>query len=77
MEPAQKNAVVCVRRAAQRMADDMVDLAPGGRHVAARDDAAAVARDDRAALMSAEDPLWPAELDDPTAVVVDETLDSA
>jgi hypothetical protein len=52
--PAQQDAVVGVRTA-PGMFGDVVDLAPTGRNAAAGDDAPAVAKGDRAALVPVED----------------------
>ena len=69
MVPAEENPVVGVRRAAARVLDHVVDFAPLGSDVAARDDAATVAKADGTPLVVAEHPFQRAELHDPACVV--------
>ena len=69
MVPSEENPVVGVRRAAARVLDHVVDFAPLGSDVAARDDAATVAKADGTPLVVAEHPFQRAELHDPACVV--------
>ncbi|NII68794.1 hypothetical protein [Microbacterium ulmi] len=65
MEPAEKHAVVCVRRSAGGVFRHVVDLAPPRRDAASGDDAVAVAKSDRTALVAVEDTLLCAEAEHP------------
>ena len=72
--PAQRNTVVGGRRAASRMLDHVVDLAPRRRHVTPGDQALAVTGDDRAPLMHREDPIGDRDADD-APLIEQHTLD--
>src|SRR6187431_3022974 len=58
VEPAEQHTIVGVRRSAIDVLLDVVDFTPAGRHTTARDDAAAVAQGDRAALVPIEHALF-------------------
>jgi hypothetical protein len=74
MEPAEQNAVVGVGRTAPRGLVDVMDLAPRGRHVAPGDDAPAVAKGDRLALVRREHAVGDADREDAPTLAHGDTL---
>lgn len=77
MVKAQRDTVVWMSGASVGELDDVMDFAPRGGNVAARDDAASVAKHDRSALVGVEYALRRPEPHDAAATVHDHSLDAA
>src|SRR5690606_35833649 len=77
VEPAAQHSVAGVSRSASSIAGHMVDFAPAGWNVAARDEATTVAQGDGLALVRGEAALGRTEFDDAAVGVEADVLGAA
>ena len=77
MEPAERDAVVGMRRSPAGVLANVVHFAPGGRNMASGNHALAIAEGDRPTLMGGEDAVADADADDAAVLVEEHALHPA